>query len=293
MITPSWTTISPDQLDLRLVVSDMDGTLLTEGGDIPEAFWPLLDLMHSRGITFVPASGRQYATLANLFAHRDSGVSYIAENGNLIVHDGDPLVCAQLDQQTVQDVIATVRSAARTRDIGLVVCGLHSAYVERTDRPFLEEAEKYYAKLATTHDLAGVTDSVLKLAVFDFADAQEALSTAFTTVTASQQVVVSGKNWLDIMRPDIDKGRAVRSLQRVLGITPEQTAVFGDYLNDLQMLDTAEWSFAMQNAHPDIRSRANYLAPTNREHGVITVLSHLLSAHTEVPHSRVARESKV
>ena len=52
--------------DVRLVVSDMDGTLLTSGGVVPDDFWPLLETMRRRGITFVPASGRQYATLARL-----------------------------------------------------------------------------------------------------------------------------------------------------------------------------------------------------------------------------------
>lgn len=46
------------------------------------------------------------------------------------------------------------------------------------------------------------------------------------------------------MNVTADKGAAVRRLQRDLGITPAQTMVFGDYLNDLEMLDTAEWSVA-------------------------------------------------
>ena len=39
----------------------------------------------------------------------------------------------------------------------------------------------------------------------------------------------------------------------MLGVTPAQTAVFGDYLNDLLMLEAGDWSFAMGNAHPDLR----------------------------------------
>lgn len=62
------------------------------------------------------------------------------------------------------------------------------------------------------------------------------------------------------MNPGTDKRQGVVALQRHLGVTPAQTAVFGDYLNDLQMLDAGEWSFAMANAHPDLKRAARYIA---------------------------------
>ena len=51
-------------------------------------------------------------------------------------------------------------------------------------------------------------------------------------------------------------------------MSPEQTAVFGDYLNDLELYDRAELSFAMANAHPRVLARARYIAPANDEGGV-------------------------
>ena len=61
---------------IRLVVADMDGTLLDADGVVPDRLWPLLDLMRERGIAFCPASGRQYATLlrALLLARRGDGL---------------------------------------------------------------------------------------------------------------------------------------------------------------------------------------------------------------------------
>ncbi|SKG39752.1 Cof-like hydrolase [Mycobacteroides abscessus subsp. abscessus] len=44
------------------------------------------------------------------------------------------------------------------------------------------------------------------------------------------------------------------------------------------MLDAADLSFAIGNAHPGIRARARYVAPTNAEYGVVTVLEHLLGS---------------
>lgn len=265
--------------DLRLVIADMDGTLLTENGEVPDAFWPLLDTMRERGIRFVPASGRQYYTLEKLFARSPEGLSYIAENGNLVVHDGRLRASTTLDRDLAADVIGAVRAAsAAGRDLGVVVCGKSGGFVERRDLPFVAESDKYYVRLTQVDDLLAVDDEILKLAVFDFDDAASAEREHFAGFSDRCQVVVSGPNWIDLMAPGIDKGVGVRTLQDDLGITPAQTAVFGDYLNDLEMLDAADWSFAMANAHPRVRDRARFLAPSNVDQGVVTVLEALLRA---------------
>nr|WP_325208908.1 Cof-type HAD-IIB family hydrolase [Salinibacterium sp.] len=269
-----WTSIPPGPHDIRLVVCDMDGSLLTDDGHVPESFWPLLEVMQSRGIAFVPASGRQYATLREVFSRVPGDLTYVAENGNLVVQGGEVLSSTAMDAATVQRVIETVRHSEK--DLGLVVCGLASAYIEHSEPAFLAEAQKYYARLETVADLMDVSDDVLKLAVCDFADAEGTAGTTFRDLAETHQVVVSGKRWVDIMNDGVDKGRGVRKLQEASGVTPAQTVVFGDYLNDLQMLDAADWSFAMANAHPTVRDNARYLAPSNQEHGVVTALEHLL-----------------
>jgi Cof subfamily protein (haloacid dehalogenase superfamily) len=276
-----WSSLARGSHDVRLVVADMDGTLLTGSGTVPESLWPLLDSMRARGILFVPASGRQYATLARAFARAPSGVSFIAENGSLVVHRGSILSVAGVDADIVKRVTDIVRQAAGTGgDLGLVVCGLESAYIERHDAAFTAEAETYYARLTHVDDLHEVTDDFLKLAIYDFADAERSAA-IFDPVASDHQVVVSGQHWIDIMARGVNKGAAVRKLQASLGVTPAQTAAFGDYLNDLEMLDSAELSFAMANAHPLLAARAKFTAPANDDHGVITVLSHLFGSAGE------------
>ena len=73
-----------------------------------------------------------------------------------------------------------------------------------------------------------------------------------------------------------DHAHWIVDLQNTLGITREQTVVFGDFLNGLEMLDEAELSFAMANAHPKVIERARYLAPSNADDGVVAVMEHLL-----------------
>jgi Cof subfamily protein (haloacid dehalogenase superfamily) len=271
---------APEVPDLRLAVVDMDGTLLDPDGEVPATFWPLLRELRARGVLLAPASGRQYATLARTFAGALDGMPVIAENGTYVVRDGVELASVPLHPATVREVVTALRALAARRDVGAVVCGKRSAYVERTDEAFLAEARRYYAELAVVDDVLGPRDDVLKIAVYDFGDAEAGTAPALERFRADHQVVVSGQHWVDVMAAAANKGAAVRRLQAALGITPAQTAAFGDYLNDLEMLDAAEWSFAMAGAHPRVHERARFAAPSNAEHGVVTTLARLAGVDT-------------
>ncbi|MFJ3304323.1 Cof-type HAD-IIB family hydrolase [Streptomyces sp. NPDC086549] len=263
--------------DIRLVVTDMDGTLLDDAKRIPAGLWPMLAELRSRGVLFSPASGRQYATLARQFADVADGMAFIAENGTYVVRDGVELSSDPLDGAVAADIARTVRRlVADGADVGAVVCGKRSAYVERTDEPFLEEVRKYYVEHRIVEDVTAVDDDVIKVALFDFGPAERTTAPALRAFAATHQVVVSGEHWVDVMNRTANKGAALRGLQRELGITPAQTMVFGDYLNDLEMLDAAEWSFAMANAHPEVVRRARHLAPSNNDNGVLRTVARVL-----------------
>ena len=298
MTAADWTAISHPQ-DIRLVVADMDGTLLDGRSEIPDGFWPMLARLKSQGIEFVPASGRQYATLRNMFADKAAEIlgggelSYIAENGNVVALDGKVVEVHGIDLDVTRHVIDLIDAAAASgSNVGLVVCGLKSAYVQRADKPFLDEVRKYYAALSIVDDLHEVLDFaqepsaytpdgdaeiVLKLAILDLDGSERFTNEKLTHLRADYQVVVSGKLWVDIMNIETDKKQGVEALQRVLGVTSAQTAVFGDYLNDLLMLEAGDWSFAMGNAHPDLKAAARYMAPSNVDHGVLKVVDRLVA----------------
>ncbi|MFE9448164.1 Cof-type HAD-IIB family hydrolase [Streptomyces sp. NPDC006739] len=263
--------------DIRLVVTDMDGTLLDDAKRVPEGLWPMLAELRRRGVLFSPASGRQYATLAREFADVSEGMAFIAENGAYVVRDGVELGSDPLDAAVTADLVRAVRRlVADGVDVGAVVCGKRSAYVERTDEPFLAEVRKYYVENRIVEDVTSVDDEVLKVALFDFGPAERTTAPALAGFADTHQVVVSGEHWVDVMTRTANKGTALRGLQRELGITPAQTMVFGDYLNDLEMLDAAEWSFAMAGAHPEVVRRARHLAPSNNDNGVLRTIGRVL-----------------
>lgn len=255
--------------DIRLIAVDMDGSLLDDEKRIHDDFWPLLDELDRRGIRLCPASGRQYATLRRQFG-RDELV-YIAENGSYVAQHDEQISADGLDLSTARAAIEVVRSAAHL-DLGTVLCGKRSAYVERSDDAFLDQATPYYARLEVVDDLLAVEDEVLKVAVYDFGSA----ATGAGPLLEPFDALVSGEHWVDVMSPTADKGHALRAVQTALGITAEQTMVFGDYFNDIGMLDAAYYSFAMDNAHPDVRAHARFIAPANTANGVVRTITSVL-----------------
>lgn len=262
--------------DIRLIATDMDGTLLDEEKVIHDEFWPLIDQLHARGVTFCPASGRQYYSLRRQFDEIADELVFIAENGAYVVNgaDGNEISADCLPLSQAQELVVAARGVPHT---GAVLCGKKSAYVESTEEPFLSEVRPYYARLELVDDLLAITDDeILKVAIYDSVSAERNVGAALADYRESVQVVVSGAHWLDLMSPAANKGNGLRRVQALLGVTPAQTLVFGDFLNDAEMMDAAEYSFAMANAHPDLLARARYRAPANTANGVVRTIRTVL-----------------
>lgn len=255
--------------DIRLIAVDMDGTLLDDDKRIHDEFWPLLDDLAGRGIVLCPASGRQFASLRRLLGRPE--LVYIAENGAYVVRDDAEVSSETLPTDTARSAIRVMREARL--DTGTVLCGKRSAYVERTDDVFLAQVRPYYARLELVEDLLAVDDEILKVAVHDFGPAEQG---AGPLLAQFEGAVVSGEHWVDVMNPVADKGLALQHVQSVLDVSRDQTMAFGDYFNDVGLLDAAHWSFAMDNAHPTVRAHARFVAPANTANGVVRTIRSVL-----------------
>ena len=264
--------------DIRLIAADMDGTLLDDDNELHEHFWPLVHELNRRGILFCPASGRQYFNLRERFADITDEIVFIAENGTFVVRRDREVSSDCLELSDARRLVSTVReTVAAGVDAGIVVCGKRSAYIDRTDPPFRAEVDRYYTRLEVVDDLLAVSDDeVLKVSVFDFGSAERTTAPGLTGYHETHLVTVSSAHWVDITSLTANKGGAIRHLQEAFDITPAQTMVFGDFLNDLEMMDAADYSFAMDNAHPLLRARARYVAPPNSDNGVVRTIAAVL-----------------
>lgn len=256
---------------IKLIFSDMDGTLLDERGELPPDFDEVMQALQRKNVLFAPASGRQYYTLLHQFeAYKDAFV-FIAENGTYAVHRSEELFASALPSAVVAEMLSI---AERIPETHTVLCGKQSAYIKPGAALFEKEVEKYYVRCQIVEDFAAVRDDILKIAVCDLSEGG-AENNAFRRFAAFRdrfQIAVSSHLWMDIMNPGVNKGTAAQYVQKLLGISPEECMAFGDYLNDTELLRAAHYSYAMENAHPRIRETARFLAKSNRENGVMQAI---------------------
>ena len=262
---------------IRLIFSDMDGTLLDEDGNLPAEFGDIYRRLKERGIRFAPASGRQYASLAHTFKPWQDELIFVAENGTMVMERGRELFSSPVDTALALDVMRTGETLTGVRS---VLCGKQQGYLNRADDApeFRAELAKYVTQSAVVKDFAGVDDVPIKMSFFDFSGHAEAsILPAMEQYADRLQVTLSSTQWVDLYSLGISKGVAARRLQEQLGIAPDECAAFGDYENDLELMDAVGCSFAMENAIPAVKERARYMAPSNRAHGVMTVCERILA----------------
>ena len=226
-------------------------------------------------------------TLIDMFPGRP-GMTVIGENGGIVMRDGVEVSSHPVDTPTVREVIRLVREATSGPDGidgGLVMCGKQFAYVERTDDLFVEGVDPYYHRTQCVEDQEAVIDAIeagtsddaiVKLAVYAIGPVGALAEATLAHFADTHQYAISGANWADLQIRGVDKGSAVRDLQRFLGVDRSQTAVFGDAGNDLSMMSEGDLSFAMANASQDVIEAARFIAPSNNEAGVAQVLRALL-----------------
>lgn len=253
----------------------MDGTLLNEHGRMSHEIFDIIKKLKEKNILFAAASGRQYYNLENNFSKVKDDVIYVAENGCYVVNKGKELSSNYLDKKIVKELIDTGRKVSGS---DIVLCGKKAAYIEKDHKEFVAEVEKYYYRYEVVEDLHAVEDHILKFTICDLKGAADNSNKVFEPIYGDKlHVVVSGEIWLDIINKDVNKGVAIKQLQQKYNIKPEETMVFGDYFNDVDMLKAAYHSYAMDNAPEEVKKHARFIAKSNRENGVIDVIKTIIA----------------
>ena len=263
---------------IKLIMSDMDGTLLDDDGRLPSGFDAMMAALKARHVMFAPASGRQYLALVEQFSQYRDDLLFVAENGTFVNYHEIEIFSSPMQPENVRAVLAAVEGVP---DIYPVLCGKKASYVKSDYPPFYEEMSRYYTSHQLVDSFADLEDDILKVSFCDcdHSDAEHTIYPSLASFADRLQVAVSASRWVDVMNPDINKGVAVRQVQRILGIAPEECAAFGDYLNDLEMMSAVYYSFAMANAHPRIKEAARFQAKSNADGGVLLAIQDLIDQH--------------
>ncbi len=261
---------------IKIIFSDMDGTLLTSEGNLPEGFDEMISLLKSRGVIFSPASGRQYYSLLESFPKYADDFLFLSDNGTLVMHGGKEIFSSPLPMSVVEKVLKVTSSF---KNILRVWCGKKDAYIlaEQNTPEYLKELKKYYTRNVAVKNWEEINDTPIKIAFFDSTGhAEENIYKHLAEFYDTQQVVLSSDYWVDLSAPDASKGAAVKKVQQSLNIKPEECAAFGDFMNDYEMLQAVEYSFAMSNAYHEIKKVAKFETLGNDEGGVIVGIKKLI-----------------
>lgn len=259
---------------IRLMVSDMDGTLLDSKGLLNSEFFSVYERLKESDIIFVAASGRQYYNLLKIFDSIKDEIAFIAENGAYVIFRSQELLIKNIPVDRVRDVIREVRNIEGAFP---VLCGKKQAYIENELLDFVSQARTYYEKCTIVPDLLEITDDIfLKVAIYDFNGSAINSYPILKQFDKYLKVVVSGQNWLDISHQLANKGNALKFIQEYFSISEAECIAFGDQMNDVEMLQTVKYSYAMENAPDSVKCFSKYLAPSNNANGVLSVIKRFL-----------------
>jgi Cof subfamily protein (haloacid dehalogenase superfamily) len=250
-----------------LVVSDVDGTLVTPDKRLTDASIRAVHLLHQRGIGLTVVSSRPPFGLRMLIAPLALALPIGAFNGGTMV---DPKL-AVIEQRRVPEPAAR-RSVELLTALGVDVWiftadrwlarDANGDYVPRERRTLQAEptiVADFAPYFARTTKIAGSSRDFAKLAACE--ETMRAALGPQASVSRSQPY------YLDVTPPNVDKGTFVAALSQRLGITAAAIAVLGDMENDLAMFRKAGVSIAMGNADDAVKRQATYVTGTNAEEG--------------------------
>ena len=259
---------------IKLIVSDIDGTLVNNQKEIPNSFWEVFKTIEQKGILFCAASGRQLQSLHELFAPIKERIAYAPDNGASLVYQGKTLFERPI---AFTSFFPILRTCNEIQQIGVALCGKKSAYIKTDSEWIFNEIARHYPAHTLVTDFANIDDEIFKITVCDEGISRLNSYSYLRQYSKDFNVVVSGEIWLDITRKDVNKGDAISHLQAHLGITPDETMVFGDHLNDVEMIQCATHSYAMKNAQDELKALAAHVTEyDNNEAGVVRTIQKVI-----------------
>ena len=259
---------------IKLIASDIDGTLLPEGTNKfnPELFKTILKLKE-KGIYFVAASGRSFASMLHIFKEIQNDIIFISGNGGYIHCKGYDVLEITLEQEVLLELLEDLRLIPQ---ISIVADTKKEVFIENNNDELKHLLEIGYGnQVSIVNDISEIGNKIIKISIYN-KNGIEDLTYLIPQWESKLHGTISGKTWIDFMHPTTNKGYALKNIQKSLGISPEETMAFGDNCNDLEMLANATESYAVGNAREEVKQAAKYITDTNVNDGVLKVLKTLL-----------------
>jgi len=254
-------------MSIRLLLSDVDGTLVTKEKTLTQRSIDAVHALHDAGIHFAVTSGRPPMGMSMLVEPLSLQTPLAAFNGGLVVGPDMDVV----EQRVIpEDLVAPAIDLIESNGLSVWVYQGADWLVRDLDGPHVErEAHTVQFSPKLVESYAGATSGIAKIVgVSDDYDAVAATAAAAHDefgdhVSASR----SQPYYLDVTHPQANKGAVVKFLSAKYAIPVEEIATIGDMPNDVLMFALSGLSIAMGNADREVQRAARRVTTSNDEDG--------------------------
>jgi Cof subfamily protein (haloacid dehalogenase superfamily) len=259
-------------VSIRLVAIDLDGTLLNDSKQVSDQTADALCGLPERGVKVVIASARPPRSVRHVYQSLRLDTWQINYNGALIWDE--PARRVVFHQPMSGQLVRRLIDLARSQYGGVLVsCEVQDRWL--TDR-FDPAHRTETARLFQPDRIAGIeelcAEPVTKLLLQGEPDALTHVSATLSKLDAPISIVQTEPNLLQITDASVSKAAALRIIAEHYGVPMDRTMAIGDALNDVAMLQSAGVAVAMDNAAPQVKTIADWIAPSNNDHGVHAAL---------------------
>jgi Cof subfamily protein (haloacid dehalogenase superfamily) len=293
-------TPDPGPRQFRLLVADIDGTLVTSNREITPGVLGAVRKAQQRGVRVCLATGRIWPSAEPYFRRLGADPPAILYNGGLVYdfHTDTVLRRVPLAVDHARAALEILRAIPEVQPHLYVGDRVYTARTsEATDRykrkdnlpveevgdllaflppdPRTIRTARVQGEPRTTH-AAGVQGEPMKILIIGARSDLERVVGRIRALPLPINWVFSDETFLEILPEGSSKGAALEFVARRLTIPMEQVIAVGDNLNDFEMIRAAGLGVAMGNAPAELRSQADYVTATNDEEGLREVIERFI-----------------
>ncbi|MCR5528736.1 MAG: HAD family hydrolase [Saccharofermentans sp.] len=243
---------------VRLILSDLDHTLLREDGTISDNTLSVLKSCREKGILFAIATAR-YWIGAEKYITMLSPDFEITTDGTLIHSGNDQIYSCEFSEETTDLIVRLLIEAVPGVEI-TVACG-KTVYWNSADIASSEKLHK-----AVYCDYSSPLDVRANKIVAELPD--ESVAREIASKAGCELQCYRGERWYAFLPVGAGKVSAIKALSSVTGVPLEDMVAFGDDSNDISMLRMCGIGVAVDNALPEVKSAADALTSSNDDDGV-------------------------
>lgn len=261
---------------VKLIASDMDGTLLDENGQVPPETFDLILALREHGVRFVASSGRRYDRLRDFFSPVKDRMDFVASNGAQVFAGG-----VQIDREVYSHL--AIRRLAKTvamfPNMHLALFDRTKSYLLDDEDKFVREVDKDLPNVERIYELPSPQVSIIKASIF--CDDGNVMDNAYVLQRELGGLFTfapSGSSYIDAMQPGISKASGIAQVMEYHGIDASEVMAFGDAMNDYEIIRFVGTGCAMANGRPALRAVADRVIGSNVEHAVQSEMRRVLES---------------